>query len=89
MLLLRAAHAGPLLIKQPIFNTVQGYESYLVSASTGLIVHQLLIIAISLAMGAWIEGGGWMIAPQSKLSFGAFSGMLGGFSLLVWCAILF
>jgi len=38
----RAAQALPVLIKQPLFNTVQGYESYVVPASAGLIVHQLL-----------------------------------------------
>lgn len=87
--IVRAAHAGPLLIKQPMFNTVAGYESYVVPASTGLIVHQLLIIAISMVMGTWIERGGWTIAPQGRLRFGAFSGALAAFWLFVWCAILF
>jgi ABC-2 type transport system permease protein len=86
---IRAAHAGSVLVKQPMFNTVQGYESYVVPASTGLIVHQLLIIAICLVMGTWIERGRWAIAPEGKLSVGAFGGMLAGFWLLVWCAILF
>ena len=86
---MRAAHAGPLLVKQPMFNTVEGYESYVVPASTGLILHHLLIIAICMVMGTWIERGGWVIAPQGKLSLGAFSGMLAAFWLLVWCGILF
>jgi ABC-2 type transport system permease protein len=85
----RAAHAGPVLVKQPMFNTVEGYESYVVPASTGLIVHQLLIIGICLVMGTWIERGRWTIAPEGKLSVGAFGGMLAGFWLFVWCAILF
>jgi ABC-2 type transport system permease protein len=72
-----------------MFNTVQGYESYVVPASTGLIVHQLLIIGICLVMGTWIERGRWTIAPEGKLSVGAFGGMLAGFWLFVWCAILF
>jgi len=84
-----AAHAGPLLIKQPLFNSVQGYESYVVPASMGIIVHQLLIISICLVLGTWIERGRWPIAPNGRLSPGAFSGMLGAFWLLVWCAILF
>lgn len=87
--LMRAAHAGPLLVKQPMFNTVAGYQSYVVPASMGLIVHQLLLIAICMVMGTWIERGGWTIAPQSRLSVGAFSGMLAAFWLLVWCGILF
>ena len=86
---MRAALAGPPLIKQPMFNTVAGYESYVVPASMGLIVHQLLIIAISMLIGTWIERGGWAIASQGKLSFGAFSGMLAAFWLFAWCAILF
>ncbi len=85
----RAAHAGPLLVKQPMFNTVQGYDSYVVPASTGIIVHQLLIIAICVVMGTWIERGRWTIAPEGKLSIRAFGGMLAGFWLFVWCAILF
>lgn len=87
--LMRAAHAGPVLVKQPMFNTVAGYASYVVPASMGLIVHQLLLIAICMVMGTWIERGGWTIAPQSRLSVGAFSGMLAAFWLLVWCGILF
>jgi ABC-2 type transport system permease protein len=86
---LRAAHAGPILVKQPMFNTVQGYESYVVPASMGLIVHQLLIISICLVMGTWIERGRWPIAANGRLSVGAFTGMLAAFWLLVWCAIVF
>lgn len=86
---MRAAHAGPVLVKQPMFNTVQGYASYVVPASTGLIVHQLLIIGICVVMGTWIERGRWSIAPQGGLSVRAFGGMLAGFWLFVWCAILF
>ncbi|MGO9993048.1 MAG: ABC transporter permease [Steroidobacteraceae bacterium] len=86
---MRAAHAGPALVKQPMFNTVQGYASYVVPASTGLIVHQLLIIGICVVMGTWIERGRWTIAPQGRLSVRAFGGMLAGFWLFVWCAILF
>ena len=85
----RAAHAGPLLIKQPLFNTVAGYESYVVPASMGLIVHQLLVISICLVLGTWIERGRWPVAPTGRLSIGAFTGMLSAFWLLVWCAILF
>ena len=85
----RAAQAVPVLIKQPLFNTVQGYESYVVPASAGLIVHQLLIISICLVMGTWIERGRWTIAPEGHLSIGAFAGMLGALWLVVWCGILF
>jgi ABC-2 type transport system permease protein len=86
---IRAARTGPALIKQPLFNTVQGYDSYVVPASTGLIVHQLLVIGICLVMGTWIERGRWTIAPLGRLSFGAFGGMLLAFWLFAWCAILF
>jgi len=88
-LVIRASRAGPLLIKQPMFNTVEGYESYVVPASTGVIVHQLLIISICLVLGTWIERGAWAIAPAGRLSLGAFAGMLAAFWLLVWCAVLF
>jgi ABC-2 type transport system permease protein len=87
--LVRAAHAGPVLIKQPMFNTVAGYDSYVVPASMGLIVHQLLLIGICMVMGTWIEQGRWSIAPQGRLAFSAFVGMLAAFGLLAWCAILF
>jgi ABC-2 type transport system permease protein len=86
---MRAAHAGPAFIKQPLFNTVQGYDSYVVPASTGLIVHQLLIIGICLVMGTWIERGSWAVASQGRLSVGAFGGIILAFWLLAWCAILF
>ena len=87
--LLRAAHAGPAVIKQPLFNTVQGYESYVVPASTGIIVHQLLLIAICIVIGTWIEKGPWAIAPGGALTLRAFGALIGALSLLVWCALLF
>jgi ABC-2 type transport system permease protein len=86
---IRAAHAGPAFIKQPLFNTVQGYASYVVPASMGLIVHQLLIIAICIVIGTWVEGGRWAIAPEGRLSFAAFAGMLGAFSFMVFAAVMF
>jgi ABC-2 type transport system permease protein len=86
---LRAAHAGPVFVKQGLFNLVQGYESYVVPASMGLIVHQLLLIGICVVIGTWIEGGRWAVAPDGRLSAGAFAGMLGGFWVLVMAAILF
>jgi ABC-2 type transport system permease protein len=85
---LRAAHAGPLFVKQPLFNTVQGYDSYVVPASMGLIVHQLLVIGMCVVMGTWIEGGRWAIAPLGRLGAGAFVGMVAGFWVLVMAAIL-
>ena len=85
----RLARSGPLLVKQPLFNTVQGYASYVVPASMGLIMHQLLIIAICLVVGTWIEGGRWAIASDGRLSFAAFAGMIGGFWLMVFAAIMF
>jgi ABC-2 type transport system permease protein len=72
-----------------MFNTVAGYDSYVVPASMGLIVHQLLLIGICMVMGTWIEQGRWSIAPQGRLAFSAFVGMLAAFGLLAWCAILF
>jgi ABC-2 type transport system permease protein len=86
---MRLTHANPPVIKQPLFNTVQGYASYVVPASMGLIVHQLLIITICMVIGTWVEGGRWAIAPQGRLPFGAFAGALAGFWLLVFLAILF
>jgi len=86
---MRLERSGPLYVKQPLFNTVQGYASYVVPASMGLIVHQLLIIAICIVIGTWVEGGRWAIAPDGRLSLGAFAGMLGGFWLLVFAALLF
>jgi hypothetical protein len=66
---MRLAHAGPAFVKQPLFNTVQGYESYVVPASMGIIVHQLLIIGICIVIGTWVEGGRWAIAVNGRLSF--------------------
>jgi ABC-2 type transport system permease protein len=86
---MRLAHAGPLLVKQPLFNTVQGYASYVVPASMGLIVHQLLIISICIVIGTWVEGGRWAIGRNGQLSVGAFAGLLIGFWVLVFAALLF
>jgi len=86
---MRMAHAGPALVKQPLFNTVQGYASYVVPASMGLIVHQLLIIAICIVIGTWVEGGRWAIAPDGRLSVRGFAGLLAGFWLLVFAALMF
>lgn len=87
---MRIAHSGPAFIKQPLFNTVQGYASYVVPASMGLIVHQLLIIGICVVIGGWVEGGRWAIASrEGTLSFGAFAGMLAGFSVFVFAAAMF
>ena len=44
------------------------YDSAVVPASTGLIVHQLMIVSICLVIGTWVEGGRWAIAPQGRLS---------------------
>jgi len=85
----RASAAGPLLIKQPMFNTTQGYESYVVPASMSLVVHQLLIIGICALLGTWIERRHWPVAPRGRLTMRAFAGMLGAFSLLAWCTTLF
>jgi|SRR6516165_3794037 ABC-2 type transport system permease protein len=85
---MRAAQAGPVMVKQPLFNTVQGYASYVVPASMGLIVHQLMVIAICVAIGTWVEGGRWPIAPEGRLTPGAFVGMLAGFWVLVFAAIM-
>jgi ABC-2 type transport system permease protein len=86
---MRMAHAGPAFVKQPLFNTVQGYASYVVPASMGLIVHQLLLIAFCIVLGTWVEGGRWAIAPEGKLTLGAFAGLLAGFWLLVFAALMF
>lgn len=86
---MRLARAGPAFVKQPLFNTVQGYESYVVPASMGLIVHQLLIMAICIVIGTWVEGGRWVIAGNKPLSWAAFTGMTAGFSLIIFAAILF
>jgi ABC-2 type transport system permease protein len=86
---MRLAHAGPIYVKQPLFNTVQGYDSYVAPASMGLIVHQLLLISICIVIGTWVEGGRWAIAPRGQLSLGAFAGMLAGFWIFVFAAIIF
>jgi ABC-2 type transport system permease protein len=86
---MRLSRAGPIAVKQPLFNTVQGYASYVVPASMGLIVHQLLIITICIVIGTWVENGRWAIATDGRLSFGAFAGALGGFSLLMFAALMF
>ncbi|HSS69681.1 MAG TPA: ABC transporter permease [Casimicrobiaceae bacterium] len=86
---MRLAHAGPAFIKQPLFNTVQGYEGYVVPASMGLIVHQLLLIGICIVIGTWVEGGRWAIVADKQLSVGAFTGMLAGFWLLAFAALMF
>jgi ABC-2 type transport system permease protein len=87
--IMRIARAGPTFVKQPLFNTVQGYDSYVVPASMGLIVHQLLIIAICIVIGTWVEAGRWAIAPDGRLRFGAFAGMVAGFSLVIFAALMF
>jgi ABC-2 type transport system permease protein len=87
---MRIAHAGPAFIKQPLFNTVQGYASYVVPASMGLIVHQLLLISICIVIGGWVEDGRWAIAsPTGRLSLGAFAGTLAGFWVVVFAAVMF
>jgi ABC-2 type transport system permease protein len=86
---MRLAHAGPAVVKQPLFNTVQGYASYVVPASMGLIVHQLLIIAICIVIGTWVEGGRWAIAGDGRLPLAAFAGVLSAFWLLVFAALMF
>src|SRR5215470_17566399 len=86
---LRLAHAGPLFVKQPLFNTVQGYASYVVPASMGLIVHQLMLITICIVIGTWVEGGRWAIAPEGRLSPAAFLGSLLGFAVVVFAALMF
>jgi len=86
---MRLAHAGPAIVKQPLFNTVQGYASYVVPASTGLIVHQLLLITICIVIGTWVEAGRWAIAPDGRLSLAAFAGALSGFWVLVFAALMF
>jgi len=86
---MRLERSGPLYVKQPLFNTVQGYASYVVPASMGLIVHQLLIISMCIVIGTWIERGRWAIAPDGRLSFGAFAGMVSAFWLLVFGALMF
>ena len=86
---LRIAHAGPAFVKQPLFNTVQGYASYVVPASMGLIIHQLLIITICTVIGTWVEAGRWALAPVGRLRLETFAGMVGGFWVLVFAALMF
>jgi ABC-2 type transport system permease protein len=85
----RLAHAAPVLVKQPLFNTVQGYESYVVPASMALLVQQLLLIAVCAVIGTWVEDGRWAIATNGSLSVGAFAGTLAGFAVLVFAALMF
>ena len=85
----RAARAPPLLVKQPLFNWVAGYESYVVSASMGLLVMQLLVVAIAMVTGTWSETGQWPAAPGGKLTVAAFAGTVAGFALIVWAAAAF
>jgi ABC-2 type transport system permease protein len=87
--LARAAQANPLFVKQPLFNVVQGYESYVVAASMSLIVMQLLTIAISTAVGTWCEKGAWPVAPRGRLTVAAFAGMVFGFASFVFLGVLF
>ena len=85
----QAARANPLFVKQPLFNVVQGYESYVVAASMSLLVMQLLTIAISMAVGTWCEKAAWPIAPAGRLGPTAFAGMVAGFALFVLLGALF
>src|SRR5258706_14598935 len=62
--LTHAAQQYPLFVKQPLFNLVEGYESYVVSASMGLIIMQLLVIGISMVTSTWSEKGAWPVAPE-------------------------
>jgi ABC-2 type transport system permease protein len=87
--IMQLTRAGPAFVKQPLFNTVQGYESYVLPASMGLLVHQLLLTAICVAIGTWVEGGRWAIAAKGRLTVESFAGMLAGFWLFVFAAILF
>jgi len=83
LILSPCARRARLWSKQPLFNTVQGYDSYVVSASMGLVVHQLLVIAICMVVGTWVEGGP-LGARNGKAGClpRAFVGMLAGFWLL-------
>jgi ABC-2 type transport system permease protein len=85
----RASRAGPAFVKQPLFNLVQGYESYVVAASMGLIVMQLLTISVATAIGTWCEKPAWPIAPDGRLRPAAFAGAVAGFALVVLFAVLF
>jgi ABC-2 type transport system permease protein len=85
----RAARANPLFVKQPLFNVVQGYESYVVAASMGLIVMQLLTVAIAMAVATWCEKGAWPVATGRRIGPTAFAGMVTGFALFVLMGLLF
>jgi ABC-2 type transport system permease protein len=89
MALARAADQYPAFVKQPLFNLVQGYESYVVSASMGLIIMQLLVIGISMVVGTWSEKGAWPVAPDGRLGAAAFAGMVAGFAVFVIFGVLF
>ena len=86
---LRAARAAPPLVKQPLFNTVAGFDSYVVPASTGLIVHQIYILTMCILIGTWVERGAWEIAPGGRLRARAFVGMLAGFWVVVFAGLMF
>ena len=81
--------ALPEFVKQPLFNVVDGYQSYVVTASMGLIILQLLTIAIAVVVGTWCEKGEWPIAIRGRLTPAAFLGMVAAFSVFSVCGILF
>ncbi len=85
----RSANEHPVFVKQPLFNLIQGYESYVVAAAMGLIVMQLCTIAIAMAVGTWCEKGAWPAAPGGRLRPAAFAGMVAGFALFVLTGVLF
>jgi ABC-2 type transport system permease protein len=87
--LARTSHELPVFVKQPLFNTVEGYESYVVAASMGLIIMQLLVIGISMVVGTWSEKGAWPVAPRGRLHLPAFGGMVLGFAAFVLFGVLF
>jgi len=87
--LTHAAQQYPLFVKQPLFNIVEGYESYVVSASMGLIIMQLLVIGISMVTATWSEKGAWPVAPGGRLAAPAFAGMVLGFAAFVLFGVLF
>lgn len=84
-----SARAAPLIVKQPLFNMVEGYESYVVAASIGLIVMQLLTVAIATVVGTWCERGEWPVAPGGRLSVPAYAGMIAGFAAFALSGALF
>jgi ABC-2 type transport system permease protein len=87
--LTHAAQQNPPFVKQPLFNIVEGYESYVVSASMGLIIMQLLVIGISMVTATWSEKGAWPVAPDGRLGAAAFAGMVIGFAAFVLFGALF